>query len=112
MVEPTSSDIDLVSWAEKDADFIEEKLLEHGGILFRGFGLSSLGDFDRATATLCLERVNYFEGSSPRVMLGDNVYTSTEYPPELFVSLHNELSYAHKWPRKILFFCADRAAGG
>jgi amino acid adenylation domain-containing protein len=106
VVEPASGDVDFVAWAGKSLGFIEEKLLEHGGILFRGFGLRSLADFDRATATLCPERVNYFEGSSPRVVLGDNVYTSTEYPPELFVSLHNELSYAHKWPRKILFFCA------
>ncbi|HEX4962825.1 MAG TPA: non-ribosomal peptide synthase/polyketide synthase [Thermoanaerobaculia bacterium] len=106
VVEPTLGDVDLAAWAEKNLELIEEKLLEHGGILFRGFGLRSLADFDRATATLCPERVNYFEGSSPRLVLGDNVYTSTEYPPELFVSLHNELSYAHKWPRKILFFCA------
>jgi amino acid adenylation domain-containing protein len=106
VMEPTLGEVDLVAWAEKNLELIEEKLLEHGGILFRGFGLRSLADFDRATATLCPERVNYFEGSSPRLVLGDNVYTSTEYPPELFVSLHNELSYAHKWPRKILFFCA------
>jgi alpha-ketoglutarate-dependent taurine dioxygenase len=39
-------------------------------------------------------------------MLGEKVYTSTEYPPEYFVSMHNELSYAHRWPGKLLFFCS------
>jgi hypothetical protein len=40
------------------------------------------------------------------------VYTSTEYPPEYFVSLHNELSYAHRWPSKLLFFCAVEPQDG
>ena len=29
------------------------------------------------------------------------VYTSTEYPPEFFISLHNELSYSTRWPSRL-----------
>jgi alpha-ketoglutarate-dependent taurine dioxygenase len=47
-------------------------------------------------------------GNSPRTKVGDNLYTSTEYPPEFTISMHNELSYAHRWPTRLAFFC-DRA---
>lgn len=38
-------------------------------------------------------------------MITEKVYTSTEYPPEYTISMHNELSYAHRWPGKLFFFC-------
>ena len=31
--------------------------------------------------------------------------TSTEYPPEYFISLHNELSYSSQWPERLFFCC-------
>ncbi len=47
-----------------------------------------------------------------RQKVGDNVYTSTEYPQELTISMHNELSYAAQWPTRLLFFCAVAPATG
>ena len=79
--------------------------MTHGGILFRGFAVPSAAAFERFVNCITPDLVNYVEGSSPRIMVGDKVYTSTEYPPEFFVSMHNELSYAHKWPSKIFFYC-------
>jgi alpha-ketoglutarate-dependent taurine dioxygenase len=40
------------------------------------------------------------------------VYSSTEYPPEMTLSLHNELSYADVWPTTLYFFCLVPAASG
>ena len=98
-------DVDLVAWAEAHRDEIEKDLLRHGGVLFRDFGVESVEVFDRFAGLLVPERVNYIEGSSPRIMLTEKVYTSTEYPPEYPISQHNELSYAHRWPAKLLFYC-------
>lgn len=107
VVEPLmSGDLDLTEWVRNNLELVERKLLEHGAILFRGFGMSNVKDFEAFARVIAPELANYVEGSSPRIMLGDKVYTSTEYPPEYFVSLHNELSYAHRWPGKLLFFCA------
>lgn len=107
VVEPLmDGDLDLTEWVRNHLELVERKLLEHGAILFRGFGMSGVAPFEAFARVVAPELVNYVEGSSPRIMLGEKVYTSTEYPPEYFVSLHNELSYAHRWPGKLLFFCA------
>ena len=105
VVQPTEDGMDLALWATAEASWIKETLDRYGAILFRGFGLASIADMARVVARICPSLVNYFEGTSPRTMLGEAVYTSTEYPPEYVVSLHNEMSYAHKWPGKIFFFC-------
>jgi len=41
-----------------------------------------------------------------------HVFTSTEYPAEEKISLHNEASYLRQMPDKILFFCQKAAAKG
>ena len=40
------------------------------------------------------------------------MYTSTEYPADQSISLHNELSYAHRWPEKLFFFCQTEPQRG
>jgi alpha-ketoglutarate-dependent taurine dioxygenase len=47
----------------------------------------------------------YAGGASPRKALGEGSYISTEYPPELELSLHNELSYADVYPTRLYFLC-------
>jgi alpha-ketoglutarate-dependent taurine dioxygenase len=112
VVEPLMSELDLNGWVRNNLDLVERKLLEHGAILFRGFGVSGVEGFEAFARVVAPQLANYVEGSSPRIMLGEKVYTSTEYPPEYFVSLHNELSYAHRWPGKLLFFCAVEPRDG
>lgn len=95
-------------YAENRAE-LDAKLLEHGAILFRGFGVATADElalFARAAAHEGEGLSRYTDGTSPRSKAGAGVYTSTEYPPDYFISLHNELSYTHKWPRKAFFCCA------
>jgi alpha-ketoglutarate-dependent taurine dioxygenase len=112
VVQPGIADLDPVAWASDNLAWIEEKLLSHGGILFRSFNLDSLSTLERFATAITPHRINYVEGSSPRVLLGEKTYTSTEYPPEYFVSLHSELSYAHQWPGKIFFYCVTAPRQG
>lgn len=105
VVEPAVPDLDPVAWIRAHLGWVEEKLMQHGGLLFRGFHLDSIPVFEQFVSAVTPDLVNYVEGSSPRLMLGEKLYTSTEYPPEYFVSLHSELSYAHQWPSKIFFCC-------
>ncbi|BCB75122.1 hypothetical protein Pflav_015320 [Phytohabitans flavus] len=46
-----------------------------------------------------------YHGNSPRTNVQDGVWTSTEYPAEYDISLHNELSQASRWPRRLFFCC-------
>ncbi|TDD94829.1 TauD/TfdA family dioxygenase [Actinomadura rubrisoli] len=57
-------------------------------------------------------RLAYVHGNSPRTKVGANVYTSTEYPADLTISMHSEMSYAHSWPDRLTFFCAVPPGSG
>ena len=110
---PLSVD-DLLTWCAENAAFLEESLLQHGAVLFRGFSVKSeeaLAKFAAANSPEGL--LNYTDGTSPRTKLSaKGVYTSTEYPPDQFISLHNELSYSHRWPSRLYFACRVPAGRG
>ncbi len=102
----------LRTWYETHRDWAEAQLLVHGAILFRGFGVASAAHLDRAVALLGGPSLDYVDGNSPRRKLANGIYTSTEYPPEFFISLHNELSYSPRWPARVFFCCVTPAAEG
>ncbi|WP_418959850.1 TauD/TfdA family dioxygenase [Streptomyces tritici] len=86
-------------------------LVEERAVFFRGFGITA-DTYDGAADLLLPNRLAYVHGNSPRTKVGRNLYTSTEYPAEFEISMHNEMSYAHAWPSRILFFCDVAAATG
>ncbi len=102
----------LVAWAEGHQAWIDDQLDLHGALLLRGFEIDNDADFETVSRTLTGELKRYVEGNSPREHKSDFVYTSTEYPPEFDISMHNELSYAHSPPGRLLFCCLIPAATG
>jgi alpha-ketoglutarate-dependent taurine dioxygenase len=110
--EPNVAGLDLVSYAGANRDFLGDLLVRHGAILFRGFDVASadsLQGFVAATAGPALE---YTERSSPRSRVSGRIFTSTDYPPEFPIFLHNEQSYNLTFPRGIHFLCLQAAATG
>ncbi|MCC8482393.1 TauD/TfdA family dioxygenase [Streptomyces globisporus] len=86
-------------------------LTEAKAVVFRGFGVTE--ETVESVMDLVLpDRLAYVHGNSPRTKVGKNIYTSTEYPPEYTISMHNELSYAHSWPTRLMFFCAKQPETG
>jgi alpha-ketoglutarate-dependent taurine dioxygenase len=113
VIEPNVKELDLVSWADSNRSFIERLLYKHGGILFRNFkvnNVESLKQFIQATSNG--EFLSYQDGSSPRTLIQENLYTSTDYPAAQSIFLHSELSYANTWPLKIYFHCLQAAEQG
>lgn len=102
----------LAAWVEQNREQLESALRRHGAILFRGFGVDSPAGFRRFARSYAGELGSYVDGNSPRRKLASGVYTSTEYPAQYFISLHNELSYSHRWPAVLLFCCITAAAEG
>jgi alpha-ketoglutarate-dependent taurine dioxygenase len=95
----------LFAVCREKKDFLIENLRRCGALLLRGFGIASEADLERFSAEFAgTDLLNYTGGASPRSRLEGKVYTSTEYPPDLTLALHNELSYAAEFPR-LLFFC-------
>lgn len=112
VIEPASADFDLFSWVSENKDALEEQLLHHGGILFRGFNVTSIPEFERFTSIMSPNLEEYRERSTPRKAVQGKVYTSTEYPEEMWIPQHNENSYQHAWPMKIWFYAVDCALEG
>jgi hypothetical protein len=100
----------LAEWLDGRSD-LQALLDREKALVFRGFQVTEerIGPvMDR----LLPNRLPYVHGNSPRTKVGDNVYTSTEYPAEFTISLHNELSYAHRWPARLMFCCVTAAETG
>lgn len=109
LVIPEFDGVDLAAWMTGERARIEDLMLRHGGLLFRGFGVRTPAVFQQVVSAFCPETIEYTERSTPRTKVSDFLYTSTEYPPDQTIPLHNENSYSHTWPRYIWFFC-ERAA--
>ena len=112
VVEPEIEDVDLSFWAANNRAWIDTQLLENGAILFRNFNVDSVDAFHQLARTVSGELLDYVEPSSPRSEIGNKIYTSTEYPPDQWIFLHNEMSYALHWPRKVFFYCVKPAVVG
>lgn len=106
LVEPEIEGVDLAFWSSGHQALVENWLLKHGALLFRGFQITDLVGFQVAATAIAGEMLPYKERSSPRHQVGkNNVYTSTDYPAPYDIFLHNENSYQSVWPLKVFFYC-------
>lgn len=112
LVEPAADGISLASWAAGNLDIIERHLLKHGAILFRGFNVNNATVFESFATAIAGDLIEYSYGSTPRSRVQGAVYTSTEYPADQVIPLHNEMSYSRSWPMKIFFCCLNAPREG
>lgn len=112
LVTPAVDGVSLLDWAAAQREQIESWLLEHGGVLFRGFDTRSVADFERFIGATASNWAEYREPATPRSQVSGNIYTSTDYPAAQRIFLHNENSHTESWPMKIYFFCVTAAPEG
>src|SRR4026208_768002 len=91
----------LIEWISSNRELLDSWLTKHGAVLFRDFAINTPEEFEAVVRAVKPTLLDYIEGDSPRTKITGKVYTSTEYPETFQLSLHNELSYAHKWPSRI-----------
>jgi alpha-ketoglutarate-dependent taurine dioxygenase len=102
----------LDEWARARRSWIDEELLTHGAILFRGFAIDDREAFRAAAAALCDQLLDYVYRSTPRTSVGERVYTATEYRASASIPFHNENAYQRDWPMKLVFCCLQPASSG
>jgi alpha-ketoglutarate-dependent taurine dioxygenase len=112
VLKPSLEGVNLADWAASNRELIEAQLLKHGGLLFRGFNLKQVSEFERFINAVSGEAIEYHERSSPRSRIGGNIYTSTDHPPDQHIFLHNEQSYNLTFPLRIFFFCVSPSERG
>lgn len=105
LFQPLAEGVDLAQFVETHAKMLDERLLEHGALLFRGFDVGSIEAFERFSASVSPNALEYTYRSTPRTSIGKGVFTTTEYPPDQEIALHCENAYQRAWPLKIAFCC-------
>jgi len=103
---------DLRVWHESNSEFLKNALRMHGAVLFRDFALPDAAAFRDAFSAVAGAPLPYVERSSPRRSVADGIFTSTTYPNEREIRLHNEQSYNVNFPRLIGFYCEQAASRG
>jgi len=111
VVTPTMEGVDLAAWAAENRSLIDDHLLRYGAILFRGFGLRTVADFERVASSITPDLFGDY-GDLPREANSERIYESTPYPADKSILFHNESSHLPRWPMKQFFFCVIAAQEG
>ncbi|CCG87607.1 TauD/TfdA family dioxygenase [Erwinia piriflorinigrans] len=94
---------------------INDLLLKHGAILFRGFPVSGVDAFENfVSGTSGSENWMEYpdEKATPRSAVKNKVMTSTEYHAQGSIYLHNECCHRKSWPQHLYFCCHQPAKEG
>ena len=100
-----------LGWVRANLEPLRTRLRDHGAILLRGLPVD-LDLFHQVVQEIGGDLLTYTERSTPRSTVSGNIYTSTEYPPEESIPMHNENSYSANWPGRLFFLCDTAAETG
>ena len=113
LVTPAIDGVNLVEWGASAKSEIEDLLLQYGAVLFRGFDITSVGQFHEfVKLTSDGGLLEYMDRTTPRTSEIEGIYSSTVYPKELTIKPHNEGTYWKKWAQKLYFYCQVSADSG
>jgi alpha-ketoglutarate-dependent taurine dioxygenase len=112
VIRPRVRGVDLPAWTEMSRRLLEELLLRHGALLFRGFDVGGAEEFGRCARAFAPELRGYCERAAERREVTDQVFTSTEYPAQHAIPLHHEMSFSSRFPSWVWFYCAQPPARG
>lgn len=112
LVRAAAPGTDLAEWIRANRPLVNDLAVRAGAVLFRGFAVTGSTEFRSVMDAVSDRVLEYGERSSPRTEVSDGIYTSTEYPADQHILLHNEQSYTDNWPMRIVFCCERPAERG
>ncbi|WP_422343139.1 TauD/TfdA family dioxygenase [Parasphingorhabdus sp.] len=110
----SDSHASLANYLASQRDDVDAQLAQSGAILFRGFVVPAVDDFDAAVESYGAENFPYEESLSNavRINLTPRVFTANEAPPETSIFLHHEMAQTPIYPSKLFFYCNIAADQG
>jgi alpha-ketoglutarate-dependent taurine dioxygenase len=100
------------SWMGEHHDDIEAALLTFGAIVFRGFPVQDTDDFAALMADFTPFAAGYAGGTTDRKAIKGQVMEATRTSEELYILLHQEMSYMEQTPRLVAFYCKTPSEEG
>lgn len=104
-IEPDGEISDLPSWMADNRLAIEAALLSFGAIVWRGFPVTETDDFIAMMHRFEPYAKGYAGGTSNRKAIKGPAMEATRTPPQVYIQLHQEMSYMPDNPRALAFWC-------
>ncbi len=95
----------VARWVHDHHDLIEAALLDFGAVMWRGFAVNGPDDFQVMLSDFTPFSKGYVAGTSERQAITGKVYESTRTPEDVYIFLHQEMSYQIYSPRLLAFYC-------
>ena len=99
-------------WMADHHKAIEEALLTFGAVLWRGFPLRDSEDFATMMADFEPYAQGYVGGTTDRKAIKGQVMEATRTPEEVYILLHQEMSYLPSNPRLVALYCKQPSPVG
>ncbi len=112
VVEPLGGELDLAKWARSHRDLLDRQTREYGAVLLRGFSVPAPADLEAVVQALYGDAMEYRDRAVARSRVSGNVYTATDLSSAHEIFLHNESSFSHIWPLKLVLHCRRAATRG
>lgn len=101
----------LLDWLRGHAAWTEDRLLQHGAILLRGFAVGDAETFERVARAIGPELHGDYLGTPVR-RLTPYVFPSSEVAGPYPIAQHCEMSYLRSPPSRVFFGCLDPPVPG
>ncbi|WP_323809615.1 TauD/TfdA family dioxygenase [Sphingobium baderi] len=102
----------FLGWFDTHRPALEQLIAREGPVRMHGFAVTCTQDFSALACLYDAPREGYVGGATPRSQLAERVFEATRSPPEHRLIVHQEMAYLPRWPRKILFYCAQPSRTG
>ena len=95
----------LVKWCQANRSYLDEMLIVHGAILFRGFDVDDCHGMEVAVQAYQPSLNDKYRGTSPRRLMDgtDFIFSAAEVPANYPIAQHLEMSFLSEPPKQLFF---------
>ena len=100
------------AWVESVRPVLDVLIVNHGGIVLRGFPIARTEDFSHFISLFPSFDSGYAGGRAPRKAISGKVMEATRLASSVRLALHSEMAYMRDYPKRIAFFSHQTAPVG
>jgi alpha-ketoglutarate-dependent taurine dioxygenase len=101
-----------LDWMKAHHEDLEAALLTFGAVVIRGFPVGGTDDFAALMGGFTPFAMGYAGGTTDRKAIKGQVMEATRTSEELYILLHQEMSYMAHNPRLVAFYCKTPSPEG
>jgi alpha-ketoglutarate-dependent taurine dioxygenase len=103
----------FLTWVQDNKTELQDKLIQHGAVLFRGFPLDSAAEFEQMLDHTDYINMPYVGGAAPREQVTQSrIVTANESPATETIPFHHEMAQVPNPPGYIFFYCETPSQTG